>query len=129
MYSLKFWYCVSMWLRVSVAIGSGVEALPVDADGFTVMPSGVRHRIVTYSRGRVPTLNRRVKFDYVGWYDAFNGRDKCFGRAGWVSRVSDWGGWFREALLSMRVGEVRRIIAPAEFSAPYTQVPLVSILE
>ncbi|CEM38786.1 unnamed protein product [Vitrella brassicaformis CCMP3155] len=118
----------------TVAIGSGVEALPVDADGFTVMPSGLRYRIVTPGTGRAPTLNDTVEYDYIGWYDAFDGRDKACDRRGLVIRVSDRGALFREAMLPMREGEVRQIILPIESDGPryrttrYRQLRLIRIV-
>jgi len=96
-------------------------------DGFTVTPLGVRYRIVTEGTG----ICARFKFDWVGWRDAFDGRDKLIDQRGEVWRVSDRPEWLREALLSMNEGEVRQIIVPAryEFFLRYVQLRLVSIIE
>ncbi|CEL94698.1 unnamed protein product [Vitrella brassicaformis CCMP3155] len=98
-----------------------------DSDGFTVTPLGVRYRIVTEGTG----ICARFKFDWVGWRDAFDGRDKLIDQRGEVWRVSDRPEWLREALLSMNEGEVRQIIVPAryEFFLRYVQLRLVSIIE
>jgi len=93
---------------------------------FTVMPSGARYRIVTEGTGRVPTLNDTVKFYEIWWRDRFDGRDKRYDLRGAVYRVSDLYGWEREALLSMREGEVRQIIPPPGF-VRYVELRLVSI--
>mmetsp|Transcript_27443 Transcript_27443/g.78990 ORF Transcript_27443/g.78990 Transcript_27443/m.78990 type:complete len:94 (+) Transcript_27443:492-773(+) len=93
------------------------------------MSSGVRYRIVTEGTGRVTTLNDRVKFDGIAWGDAFDGQDKRIDRRGEVCCVTDTVGWLREAVLSMRGEEVRRVMLPPGWYAPYRQLHLVSILE
>mmetsp|Transcript_27438 Transcript_27438/g.78968 ORF Transcript_27438/g.78968 Transcript_27438/m.78968 type:complete len:151 (+) Transcript_27438:243-695(+) len=92
---------------------------------FTMTPLGARYRIVTEGTGRVPTLNDRVKYDRIWWGDAFDGRDKVYDDRGRVWRVYDRYYWLNEALLEMRVGEVRQITMP--YGAPYRQLRLVSI--
>jgi len=74
----------------------------------------------------VPTLNDTVKFYEIWWRDRFDGRDKRYDLRGAVYRVSDLYGWEREALLSMREGEVRQIIPPPGF-VRYVELRLVSI--
>jgi len=95
-----------------------------DSEGFTVTPLGARYRIITPGTGRVPTANDRVKVDTIAWRDAFDGRDKAYDVRGWVRRVSDFGyELLREAVLSMREGETRQIIAGPR----YIQLRLISI--
>ena len=78
----------------------------------------------------MPTLNDRVKIDRIAWSDAFNGQDKDYDRRGVVVCVSDGVGWWREAMLSMREGEVRRIILPdGRSNFPYRLLRLISIEE
>ncbi|CEM38824.1 unnamed protein product [Vitrella brassicaformis CCMP3155] len=91
------------------------------------LPSfGYRYEVVEEGTGRVPSLNDTVKYDWIEWRDAFDGRDKVFDRRGEVYRVSVYSGWFREALLEMREGEVRQIKVPYG-RGPYRQLRLVSI--
>ncbi|CEM38837.1 unnamed protein product [Vitrella brassicaformis CCMP3155] len=40
-------------------------------------PSGARYEVVQEGTGRVPTLNDRVKIDWVEWWDAFDGQNKA----------------------------------------------------
>ena len=89
----------------------------------------------------MPTLNDRIKFDQVCWLDAFDGQNKVYDLRGVVCPLSDWVtdcvrdipednprvDYRRETLLSMRVGEVRRIKLPADQYVPYYQLRLVSI--
>ncbi|CEM38803.1 unnamed protein product [Vitrella brassicaformis CCMP3155] len=96
-------------------------------DDFMRYPSGAYHKVLALGTGRVPKATDRVKFDHVGWADAFDGQDKVIDKRGAVSSVSDRGEWLREALLSMRVGEVRRIITPPGWLVRYVEVRLVSI--
>jgi len=96
-------------------------------DGFTVTPLGVRYRIVTEGTGRWPTDTDRIKYDRIGWRDAFDGRDKVCEDRGAVWRVSSTGWWLREAMLSMREGEVRQIIVPAIYAVCYFQLRLIRI--
>mmetsp|Transcript_27442 Transcript_27442/g.78982 ORF Transcript_27442/g.78982 Transcript_27442/m.78982 type:complete len:95 (+) Transcript_27442:492-776(+) len=94
------------------------------------MSSGVRYRIVTEGTGRVTTLNDRVKFDGIAWGDAFDGQDKRIDRRGEVCCVTDTVGWLREAVLSMREGEMRRIVLTDDrYVGRYVQLHLVSIIE
>ncbi|CEM38830.1 unnamed protein product [Vitrella brassicaformis CCMP3155] len=95
-------------------------------EGFVRLPTGAYHKVVEEGTGRVPTLNDRVKFDWIAWRDAFDGQNKAFDDRGWVIRVSDWAEWFREAMLSMREGEVRRIRLP-DVDIRYRQLRLISI--
>jgi len=100
----------------------------ISGDGFIEMPSGARYRIVTDGTGRVPTNYNRVKTDEIRWFDGFDGRDKRYDHPGEVSRVSLMYEWEREAVVSMRDGEVRQIILPdSRFGAPYVELRLVSI--
>ncbi|CEM38756.1 unnamed protein product [Vitrella brassicaformis CCMP3155] len=98
-----------------------------DSDGFTSIPFGDWYRIVTEGSGRVPTLNDSVRYDWIAWCDAFDGQRRVYDRRGWVYRVSDMGGWLREAVLSMRVGEVRQIKLPDDYIDRYAQLRLISI--
>jgi len=100
-----------------------------DIDAFIEMPSGAWYCIVTPGTGRVPTLNDRVKYDYIAWFDG-DGRDQAYDNRGQVDRVSDFpADSEREALLSMREGEVRQIRMPDDrYFVPYVQLRLISIL-
>ncbi|CEM38759.1 unnamed protein product [Vitrella brassicaformis CCMP3155] len=109
-----------------VKTGTPHGAQPTSNGGFTVT-SGVRYRIVTPGKGNVPGANQTVKYDEIWWSDGFDGNDKAYDERGKVLRVSDWNGWWREAVLSMRIGEVRQIILPGA-SARYVQLRLVSIV-
>jgi len=74
---------------------------------------GVRFQIVQMGKGTFPLyLNQTVKIDYTVWYDYFEG-NKMVHKKGWSVVVSDlYFPWEREAVLSMRVGEIRRMIVP-----------------
>ncbi|CEM38754.1 unnamed protein product [Vitrella brassicaformis CCMP3155] len=101
-----------------------------NGDGFSVSPLGNRYRIVTEGTGRVPTLNDRVKVDDIWWRDAFDSQNNAFfDRRGKVWLASDWVGCLREAMLSMREGETRQVIIPADdrYYPRYVQLRLVSI--
>ena len=98
-----------------------------DIDDFIVTELGYRYRIVTEGTGRVPTVSDCVKVDHIGWDDAFDGQVKCYDYRGVVNLVSDLFEWYREAMLSMREGEVRQIRLPPGYGAPYLQLRLVSI--
>ena len=91
------------------------------------LPSyGFPFEVVEEGTGRVPTLNDRVKFDYISWSDAFDGQNKAYDYRGLRDRVSDWADWLSEALLSMKVGEVRQIKLSATY-VYYVQLRLISI--
>ncbi|CEM38748.1 unnamed protein product [Vitrella brassicaformis CCMP3155] len=100
------------------------SAASSNGDGFVRLPSGARHRVVQEGTGRVPTANNRVKYDEIGWFDAFDGQVKYIDERGRVGRVSNLPDWLREAMLSMREGETRQIIGRAGY---YHQLRLVSI--
>ncbi|CEM38829.1 unnamed protein product [Vitrella brassicaformis CCMP3155] len=91
------------------------------------LPSGYRYEVVQEGTGRAPTRDDRVRFDEIGWRDAFDGRVKAYDDRGLVKRVSDLRGWLIEALLSMKEGEIRRITVPNGYYAPYRQLRLISI--
>ncbi|CEL99153.1 unnamed protein product [Vitrella brassicaformis CCMP3155] len=94
------------------------------------LPSGCRYEVVQEGYGgRVPTLSiDTVEYDYIGWRDGFDGRDKAFDYRGDVGRLSDLDGWLKTALFWMREGEVRRFRLPDENHAPYRQLHLISIV-
>ncbi|CEM35091.1 unnamed protein product [Vitrella brassicaformis CCMP3155] len=87
-----------------------------DTDGFIQLPSGVRYRIVQRGDGQAPTLNQTVRIDNLVWQgdgEGFNDRSRPRYREV-DERIDDsMPEWRREALLSMKVGEVRRLIVPA----------------
>ncbi|CEM32327.1 unnamed protein product [Vitrella brassicaformis CCMP3155] len=97
-------------------------------DGFVQHLSGALHKVVRQGSGRVPTANDTVKFDEIGWFDDFHGQEKAFDDRGFEWRVSDLADWWREAILSMREGEVRQIIRPARYSVRYLQLRLIGII-
>jgi len=90
-------------------------------------PYGYRYEVVQEGYGRVPTRNDAVKIDEIWCRDAFDGQDKFIDRRGYVSPVGARDGWARAAVLSMREGEVRQIILPPGYSAPFYQMRLISI--
>ncbi|CEM05759.1 unnamed protein product [Vitrella brassicaformis CCMP3155] len=94
---------------------------------FTMTPLGARYRIVTEGTGRVPTANDRVKAEWDVWRDRSDGQDKAYDFRGLVCPVSRLNEWRREAVLSMREGEVRQIIEPDGFFGRYVELRLVSI--
>jgi len=96
-------------------------------EGFVRLPSGRYHKVVQEGTGRVPTADQRVKFDEIGFTDAFDGQNKVSDYREWVIRVFDGIEWFREAVLSMREGEVREIITPIGSAPTYRQLRLISI--
>ena len=96
-------------------------------EGFVRLPSGAYHKVVQRGDGNVPAANHRVKFDWTGWDDAFDGQSKACDVRGEVCRVSDGVEWWREALLSMRVEETRQIKVPDLYDPPYAQLRLISI--
>mmetsp|Transcript_17933 Transcript_17933/g.43124 ORF Transcript_17933/g.43124 Transcript_17933/m.43124 type:complete len:119 (-) Transcript_17933:525-881(-) len=106
--------------------GSSSAASSSDAT-FIRYPSGARHRVVQEGTGRTPTLNDTVKIDWVVWCDAFVGQDTALDFLGAVFSVSDLNEWEREALMSMREGEVRQIKVPDLYDPPYVQLRLISI--
>ncbi|CEM38766.1 unnamed protein product [Vitrella brassicaformis CCMP3155] len=97
-----------------------------NGNGLIRYPSGARHRVVQEGAGRVPTPEDPVKVDLISWFDAFDGREKWADIRGEVYRVSDLYECEREAVLSMREGEVRQIIAPGGYG-PYIELRLISI--
>ncbi|CEM38822.1 unnamed protein product [Vitrella brassicaformis CCMP3155] len=89
---------------------------------------GYPYQVVEEGTGRRPkagTLNL-LKFDRIGWSDAFDGQSKAYDLLGVVRRVSGRAGWLDEALLSMKEGEVRNVTVPDEY-APYVELRLISI--
>ena len=101
-------------------------------EGFVRIPSGAYHKVVEEGTGRVPKDNDTVKVDIFAWryaFDAFDSQNMSSDLPEEVCRVADWDEWYREAFLSMRVGEVRRIKLPDGVPfGPYIQLRLVSIL-
>ncbi|CEM38840.1 unnamed protein product [Vitrella brassicaformis CCMP3155] len=87
---------------------------PTSDDCFTLSPSsGARYRTTTEGCGTSPTLSQTVQYDARVWRDAFDGTQTILDAHGAESRVADFTQeWLREALLSMRTGEIRRIITP-----------------
>ena len=83
--------------------------------------------MVQEGTGEVPTLLDTVKIDRIQWRDAFDGQDKACDFRGLVESVSGRGQWKRDALLSMKEGEIRRITAPNRYPARYRQLHLISI--
>jgi len=102
-------------------------------DVFTRSPSGVFHQVVRPGNGPKPTQNQDVEIDEVAWADDFDGQDKRYGYRGLVRCVSDFvAEWVQETFTDMRVGEVRRVIAPARLTytgkEAYLEYRLVAIL-
>ncbi|CEM29355.1 unnamed protein product [Vitrella brassicaformis CCMP3155] len=93
----------------------------------TLSSTGQLYEVVQEGGGRVPTLDDTVKVDIIEWRDAFDGRDKVIDSRGLVYRASAQREWFREALLSMRTGEVRQIKVPYVSYPRYFRLRLVSI--
>ncbi|CEM05769.1 unnamed protein product [Vitrella brassicaformis CCMP3155] len=104
-----------------------VRGTSSDHGCFTKLPSsGVRYQIVQHGTGMQPTRQQTVKYDRIEWVDGFDGSKKTGNYLGRVCRVADLGyGWLPEALLSMRVGETRRLMTPRRY---YAEVRLRAIL-
>ncbi|CEM06946.1 unnamed protein product [Vitrella brassicaformis CCMP3155] len=84
---------------------------------FIRFPSGTRHQVVARGSGEPPSREQTVRYDIVGWADGFDGEDKIcegLGQEGRVGDMGDMNEWRREAILSMCVGEVRRLLVPGK---------------
>jgi len=101
-------------------------------DVFTRSPSGVFYQVVQHGSGPKPTSDQRVRYDYMGWRDDFDGQDATGEGRGLVLCVSGQPEWWQEVFTDMRVGEVRRVIAPARLTytgkEAYLEYRLVAIL-
>ncbi|CEM33713.1 unnamed protein product [Vitrella brassicaformis CCMP3155] len=87
-------------------------------------PSGAYHTLSREGYGDVATEDHTVKLDIFYFLDGF-GKDKAVReQRGVACRVGDRTGWLREAVLSMRVGEVRQIVLGVLF----VEVHLLAIL-
>ncbi|CEM36866.1 unnamed protein product [Vitrella brassicaformis CCMP3155] len=89
-------------------VPSGGSQQRQDEQGFTLCPSGARHKVLVEGTGNVPTLDQRIEYDESLWPDGFHTDDQTGvtiqGRE--VSeRVSELDEYEREAFLSMREGE------------------------
>ncbi|CEM05786.1 unnamed protein product [Vitrella brassicaformis CCMP3155] len=98
-------------------------------DGFVQRPSGALHKVVRQGSGRAPTANDRVKYDVIEWRDGFDGQFIYYDHRGVVARVSDERDWWREAVLSMREGEIRQIKVPDGYRGWYRQLRLIGIMD
>ncbi|CEM16910.1 unnamed protein product [Vitrella brassicaformis CCMP3155] len=96
-------------------------------DDSVLAPSGVRYKIIQQGSGAMPTAEQQVKFDYIEWGDAWEG-EVCADEPGSTCRPAELPGWFGEAITSMRVGEVRRLMVPPDVShAPVPHTKLVQL--
>ncbi|CEM06696.1 unnamed protein product [Vitrella brassicaformis CCMP3155] len=88
--------------------------------GFEKSASGLMYQVVEAGSGGKPNQNQKVRVDYTGWLDNFES-DKKFDSsvdrrrpfeffAGGGQVIKGWD----EAILSMQVGEKRRLIIPPE---------------
>ncbi|CEL94691.1 unnamed protein product [Vitrella brassicaformis CCMP3155] len=79
-------------------------------------PLGVSYQVLREGNGPQPQHHHRVKYDFKS-LDAFGGKLKQPELKGVVAAISEvHSKWRREALLSMRVGEIRRLIVPPELN-------------
>ncbi|CEL94683.1 unnamed protein product [Vitrella brassicaformis CCMP3155] len=125
--------------RVSVGVASRPKvSLPAasvqddSSDGFLRFPAGTLQRVMKEGKGAKPSVDQKVRIDYSVWYDAFDGEKKLVDKRALESRVSDTPRWLQETLLSMRLGERRRIVLPGGHvsgakGARYVQIQLVQM--
>ncbi|CEM05778.1 unnamed protein product [Vitrella brassicaformis CCMP3155] len=98
--------------------------------GFTQLPSGVQYKIVKEGSGPKPTRDQTVKIDMIEWGDYFGEHNEYYCPRGRDYRMSDWAEWLQAMWTDMRVGEVRRVIVPAEgrHATSYREYRLLAIL-
>ncbi|CEM38774.1 unnamed protein product [Vitrella brassicaformis CCMP3155] len=86
-------------------------------------PAGATYEVVREGTGNVPTLNSTVKLGLTVWRDAFDGNDTFFDAREWESSVL-----VDDELLSMREGEMRRAVLPADdHEGAFGECRLVSV--
>mmetsp|Transcript_44243 Transcript_44243/g.125158 ORF Transcript_44243/g.125158 Transcript_44243/m.125158 type:complete len:454 (-) Transcript_44243:460-1821(-) len=90
----------------------------------------VRYKVVREGFGRTPTLEQIAITDRVTWRDGFEGNVKDTECRKHMARVSQPGlGYLRDALLSMREGEVRRFICQEDGDVYYDEVSLLQVAD
>ncbi|CEL94699.1 unnamed protein product [Vitrella brassicaformis CCMP3155] len=85
---------------------------------FLRSPMGVRYRVIQQGTGPRPRTHHRVEFNHTSWKDGFEGQHVLQHQTNIVHAFPGMYEWAAEAVLSMRAGEVRRLIVPEELWSP-----------
>ena len=107
------------WILGGAAFYSATAAVAVDGNGFEESTSGLKYKITQQGSGPTPQRGQKVFVDYTLWLDGFNGKQIDSSRgfpmrpfsfnAGTGGVIKGWD----EAVMSMKVGEARKLIVPS----------------